>query len=112
MDEAEIEVDASIASWVMDSFFPDAQQNVQNREADALERVRNILGDQVSVEVAEEFTSFFSRVQPDPNLAGHQRPEYTMRLNQIEGSSQVQIEAPWRSHSSSNQAPRGARSVP
>ena len=58
MDEAEIEVDASMASWVMDSFFPDAQQNVQNREADALERVRNILGDQVSVEVAEEFTSF------------------------------------------------------
>ena len=92
MDEAEIEVDASIASWVMDSFFPDAQQNVQNREADALERVRNILGDQVSVEVAEELVSFAPSVQPDPNLAGHQRPEHTMRLNQVEGSSQVQLE--------------------
>ena len=87
MDEAEIEVDASMASWIMDSFVPDGQQSVQNREADALERVRSFVGDQVSVEVAEELVSFAPSAQPDPNLAGHQRPEHTMRLNQVEGSS-------------------------
>ena len=92
MDEAEIEMDASMDSWVMDPIFPDAQQDVQNREADALERVRSFVGDQVSVEVAEELVSFAPSAQPDPNLAGHQRPEHTMRLNQVEGSSQIQIE--------------------
>ena len=85
-------MDASMSSWIMDSFGPDGQQSVQRREAETLERVRNMVGDQVTVESAEHSVPLDPTVQPDPNSAGYQRPLRTMRLNQVEGSSQAELD--------------------
>ena len=92
MDDMEIEVDASMSSWIMDSFGPDGQQNVQQREAETLERVRNMVGDQVTVESVDHSVPLDPSFPPDPNLAGHLRPVHTLRLNQFDDSSQAELD--------------------
>ena len=41
MDD-EVEVEASMSSWIVDSFVPDGQQEGQHGDAQTLERVRNL----------------------------------------------------------------------
>ena len=62
--------------------FVDGQQNVQFREAETLERVRNFFGSEVSVDPVDPI----SPLSPS-SIAGHQRPEHTMWVSPEEGSS-------------------------
>ena len=41
-DEVDLEVEASMSSWIVDSFVPDGQQEGQHGDAQTLERVRNL----------------------------------------------------------------------
>ena len=69
-EELDLEVDASMSSGLMDSFGPDGQQDVQQRDAETLERVRNMRGIQVTAVSAEQSVPLDPSVLPDPNLAG------------------------------------------
>ena len=101
MDDIEIEEDVSMENWIMDSFV-DGQPNVQRREAETLERVRNMVGNQVTVESVDPSAPL------DPNLAGHLRPLHTLRVNPLEGSSQAGLVF----NSQPGVSSRGASSAP
>ena len=90
-DEVDLEVEASMSSGLMDSFGPDGQQEEQNRDAETLERVRNLHGIQVTAVSAEHRVPLDPRILPDPNLAGH-RPKHTLRVNQAGDDSQSRLE--------------------
>ena len=89
-EELDLVVEASMSSGLMDSFVPDGQQEGQHRDAETLERVRNLEGIQVTPVSAEQRVPLDSRVLPDPNLAGH-RPEHTLRVNQVGSDVQTRL---------------------
>ena len=89
-DELDLEVEASMSSGLMDSFVPDGQQEGQHRDAETLERVRNMEGIQVTAVSAEQCVPLDSSVLPDPNLAGH-RPAHTLGVNQVGSDAQTRL---------------------
>ena len=89
-DEVDLEVEASMSSWIVDSFVPDGQQEGQHGDAQTLERVRNLQGIQVTAVAAEQSVPLDHSVLPDPNLAGH-RPAHTLRVNQVGDASQSEL---------------------
>ena len=89
-EELDLEVDASMSSGLMDSFVPDGQQEEQHRDAETLERVRNMQGIQVTAVSVEQSVPLDPSVRPDPNLAGH-RPAHTLSMNRVGDSSQQEL---------------------
>ena len=85
------EGEASRSSELIDSFGPDGQQEGQNRDAETLERVRNLDGIQVTPVSKEHSVLLEPRVLPDPNLAGH-RPKHTLKVKQDGDDSQSRLE--------------------
>ena len=85
------EGEASRSSELIDSFGPDGQQEEQNRDAETLERVRNLDGIQVTPVSKEHSVPLEPRVLPDPNLAGH-RPKHTLKVKQDGDDSQSRLE--------------------
>ena len=78
MDDMEIEEDDS-----QEDSLVDGQPNVQLGEAEALARVRSLVGNEVTVDPVDPISPPFPR-----SMAGHQRPLHTLRVNPVVGSSQ------------------------
>ena len=81
MDDMEIEEDDS-----QEDSFVDGQPNVQLGEAEALARVRSLVGNEVTVDPVDPITPLFPR-----SMAGHQRSLHTLRVNPVMGSSQPRL---------------------
>ena len=81
MDDMEIEEDDS-----QEDSFVDGQPNVQLGEAEALARVRSLVGNEVTVDPVDPITPPFPR-----SMAGHQRSLHTLRVNPVLGSSQSKV---------------------